>query len=162
LRRADENFDEVIVQRVVELTLEAPFELGMVEVAGMEVEVIGMHPDRGVLELDDYFHAFAFGARREIQQRMLVEAQLGEDTVEARGGGFGHRGIVKQDDSQRGTPALLVAQRFDRIQHGCFDRRQHAADYSYEAEDRGRPNQRGGVDVEVNIAFGGIFDEGAP
>jgi len=34
LRGADEHFDEVVVQRIVELALEAPFELRVVEVAG--------------------------------------------------------------------------------------------------------------------------------
>jgi hypothetical protein len=89
LRGADEHFDEVVVQRVVELALEAPFELRVVEVAGMKVEIIRVHRDRSVLELDDDFHAFAFGARGKVQQGMLVKAELGEDAVEARGGGFG-------------------------------------------------------------------------
>ena len=87
---------EIIVQRVVELALEAPFELRVVEVARVQVEIIRVHRDRGVFELDDDFHAFALGARGEVQQRMLVEAELGEDSVEAGGGGLGHRGIVKQ------------------------------------------------------------------
>src|SRR5580700_4804117 len=52
LRRADEHFYEVVVQRVVELALEAPFELRMVEVAGMEFKIIRVHRDRGAFELD--------------------------------------------------------------------------------------------------------------
>ena len=96
LRSADEHLAEIIVQRVVELALEAPFKLRVVEVARVQVEVIRVHRDRGVFELNDYFHAFALGARGEIQQRMLVETELGEDSVQAGGGGLGHRGIVKQ------------------------------------------------------------------
>src|SRR4029077_4382906 len=91
LRRADKHFDEVIMQRIVELALEAPFKLRMVEVAGMEIEIISVHRHGSVSELDDHLHAFALGPRREIQQRMLVEAELRENTVEARGSGFGHR-----------------------------------------------------------------------
>src|SRR5271168_3332806 len=59
LRGADEHFDEVVVQRVVELALEAPLELMVVEVAGMEIEVIGVDRDGCVFESDDEFHSFA-------------------------------------------------------------------------------------------------------
>jgi hypothetical protein len=61
LRGTDEHFDEVIVQRVVKLALEAPFELRMVKVAGMQIEIIRVHRDRSVFELNDYFNAFTFG-----------------------------------------------------------------------------------------------------
>ena len=46
LRRADKHFDEVVVQGVVELALEAPFKLLVVEVAGMKIEIIGVHGER--------------------------------------------------------------------------------------------------------------------
>ena len=101
LRCADEHFDEVVMQGVVKLALEAPFELGVVEVAGMEIEVIGVDRDRGVLELDHYFDAFTFGTRGKVQQGMLVETELAQDSVEAGDRGFGHRGIVKQVRSER-------------------------------------------------------------
>jgi hypothetical protein len=103
----------------------------------VEFEIIGMHGNRGVFELDDQFNAFAFGAGGEVQQRMLVEAELGQDSVEARGGGFGHSGIVnavsigecegrmplrqaqgrlsRQPAGRRRYSALFVAQRFDGI-----------------------------------------------
>src|SRR6202041_897946 len=77
LRGADKHFDEVVVQGVVKLALEAPFELRVVEVAGMQIEIVGVYRDRCVFELDDYFYAFAFGAGGEVQQRVLVEAELG-------------------------------------------------------------------------------------
>jgi hypothetical protein len=95
LRSAYEHLDEVVVQCVVELALKTPFELRVVEVAGMEIEIIGVHRNRGVFEFDDYFNAIALGSGREVQQRVLVEAQLGQDSIEARGS-FRHREIVKQ------------------------------------------------------------------
>src|SRR5258706_9789041 len=58
--------------------------------------------------------------------------------------------------------ALLVAQGFNRIKSCRLDRREHAADNAYEAENRRRPDQRGRIDVEVDIAFAGVVLEGAP
>jgi hypothetical protein len=63
---ADEHFDEVVVQRVIELALEAPFELWVIEVAGMKIQVVGVDGDGGVFELDNYFDPFAFGAGGKI------------------------------------------------------------------------------------------------
>ena len=63
----------------------------MVEITGMQIEVVGVYRERGVFELDGDFHAFALGTRGEVQQRMFVKAELGEDAVQARGGCFGHR-----------------------------------------------------------------------
>jgi len=83
LRRADEHLDEIIVQRIEELALKAPFELRIVEIARMKLEVVGVNRDVFVLELDDDFNAFTLRARREIQQWMFVEAQLSEDDDEA-------------------------------------------------------------------------------
>ena len=94
LRGADEHLHKIIMEGVVELALEAPFELRVIEIAGMEVEVIGVDGNRGIVELDDDFHAIAFGAGGEVQQRMLVELELGEHAVEAWVGGFGHSAIV--------------------------------------------------------------------
>jgi hypothetical protein len=84
------------MQRVVELTLKSPFELRVVEIAGVQNEIISVDGNGGILELDDDFDSFAFGTRREVKQGMLVKAQLEKDAIEARGGGFGHRKIVKQ------------------------------------------------------------------
>ena len=83
MRRADEHLDEIIVQRIEELALKAPFELRIVEIARMKLEVVGVNRDVFVLELDDDFNAFTLRARREIQQWMFVEAQLSEDPLEA-------------------------------------------------------------------------------
>jgi hypothetical protein len=83
------------VQCVVKLALEAPLELRVIEIAGVEIEIIGMHGNGRVFELDDDFHPFALRTRGKVQQRMLVELQLGENAVEARVRGFRHRMIVK-------------------------------------------------------------------
>ena len=83
LRGADEHLHEVVVERIEELALEAPFELRMVEIAWVEVEIVGVHGDGFIFELDDDLNPFALGMRGEIQERVLVEAELGEDAVEA-------------------------------------------------------------------------------
>src|ERR1700738_2615644 len=83
LRSADEHFDEVIVQGIVELALKAPFKLSIVEVAGMHIKIISVHRHGWIFELNNYFHAISFGARREIKQRMLVESQLIEYAIQA-------------------------------------------------------------------------------
>src|ERR1700730_2014467 len=84
LGRTDEHFDQIVVQAVVELSLECPFKLRVIEIPGMKLEVVGMHWNRWILELDDHFHRVAFGARREIKQRMFVELQLRKNTFEPR------------------------------------------------------------------------------
>ncbi len=84
------------MQRVEELALEAPFELGIVEIARVKSEIISVHGHGFIFEFNDDFYALALGARGKIKERMLVEAQLGEDTVEADAGSFRHEGIVKQ------------------------------------------------------------------
>jgi len=70
------------VQAIKELALESPFELGMVQVAGMELEIIGVYGDIRIFELDDDLDAFALVAGGEVEQGMLVEAKLGEHAVE--------------------------------------------------------------------------------
>jgi hypothetical protein len=94
LRGADEHLHEVVVEGVVELALETPFELRVVEVAGMQIEIICVDGERGLFELNDDLDAFALGARGEIQQGMFVEKQLRLHAVQAGMGGFGHRGIL--------------------------------------------------------------------
>ena len=91
LRSANEHFHKVVVQGVVELALEAPFELRVVEVAGMQIEIVSVNRDTPVFELDNYLDAFAFSPGGESQKGMLVEAELGLDSIQARAGGFGHR-----------------------------------------------------------------------
>ena len=61
------------MQTVVELALEFPLELRVIEVAGMKFEVVGMDRNRGTLKIDNDFHCLALGASGKIQQRVLVE-----------------------------------------------------------------------------------------
>jgi hypothetical protein len=82
LWRANEHFHEVVMQGVVELALEAPFELRIVEIAGMQIEIVDVYGHRLISKFDDDFDAVSFRACGEIQERMFVEAQLGEDSVE--------------------------------------------------------------------------------
>jgi len=89
LRSANKHLDQIIVQAVKELTLKGPLKLRVVEVPGMQLEIIGMHGSVGVFELDDDFHRFAFGARVEVQQWVFVKSELMQDAVEARIG-IGH------------------------------------------------------------------------
>ena len=96
LRGADEHFREVVVQGVVELALEAPLELRVVEVAGVEIEIVGVHGNGFVFELDDDLDAVPLGARGKVQERMLVEAELSLDAVEARVCTFGHARILAE------------------------------------------------------------------
>jgi hypothetical protein len=70
------------VQAIKELALESPFELGMVKVAGVELEIISMHGDVRILELDNDFDTFALTAGRKVEEGMLVEAELAKYSVE--------------------------------------------------------------------------------
>src|ERR1700694_6113545 len=74
LRSADEHFDEVIVQGIGELALKAPFKLSIVEVAWVHIKIISVHRHGWIFELNNYFHAISLGARRKLQERMLVKA----------------------------------------------------------------------------------------
>ena len=51
LRSADEHFDEVIVQRVIELALELPRELRALEVAGMNRKNVHVHAQGVILQI---------------------------------------------------------------------------------------------------------------
>jgi antitoxin YefM len=62
----------------------------------VKIEVVRVHRDGFIFELNDDFYALALGARGKVKQRMLVEAELGEDTIEASAGCFRHKWIVKQ------------------------------------------------------------------
>jgi hypothetical protein len=61
----------------------------------MEIEIVGVHGDGFVFEFDDDLDAVSLGARRKVQKRMLIQAKLGQDAVEAGVGRVGHPGIVE-------------------------------------------------------------------
>lgn len=71
------------MQAIIELTLERPFELRMVKIAGMQLEVISVHRNRRIFELNDYFNSFAFGACAEIEQGMFIQAELIQNALQA-------------------------------------------------------------------------------
>src|SRR4051794_30327281 len=95
LRRADEHLHKIVVQRVIKLPLEAPLELRIVQISRMEIEIVRMHWNAVILELDDDLHALVLRACREGQQRMLIQAQLREYAVQSWLSGFAHVRIVK-------------------------------------------------------------------
>jgi len=82
------------MQAVEKLALESPLELRVVEVARVHIEVVSMHRNGAVLELNNQLHTLAFGARREVHQGVLVEAQLRADSFQARVPVFGHGMIL--------------------------------------------------------------------
>jgi hypothetical protein len=94
LGRADEHFDHVVVQTVIELALESPLELRVVEVPGMKFEVIGMNWNRWIPELDHDLHGLALGAGRKIKQRVFVESQLRQNALKPWVGILGHDTIL--------------------------------------------------------------------
>jgi hypothetical protein len=78
------------VEAIVKLALETPLELWMVQIAGMKFEVVSVHGNKGILEGYDDLHAFPFGACVKIEQGVLVEAELCEDTFQADLATLGH------------------------------------------------------------------------
>jgi toxin YoeB len=84
LRRADEHLHEIVVQGIEELTLEAPFKLRVIEVAWMKIEIISVHRNGFIFELDDDLDTLPLGARGEVQERVLIEPELSENAIEAR------------------------------------------------------------------------------
>jgi hypothetical protein len=56
----------------------------------MEIEIVRVHRNAFVFELDNNFDAVAFGARGEVEKRMFVEAKLGLNTLQASATGVGH------------------------------------------------------------------------
>ena len=84
------------MQAVVELALEGPFELGMVQIARMKLEIIGVYRNRRILELDDDFDAVSLCSRIEIEQGMLIKTKLGEDAIEASVGCLRHAFILME------------------------------------------------------------------
>ena len=83
------------MQAIVELALEAPFELWMIQVTRVKLEIVRMHRKLRILELDDDLDCFALGAGVEDKQRMLVEPKLSQYPFETLIVCLIHQGIVK-------------------------------------------------------------------
>jgi hypothetical protein len=79
------------MQAIVKLPLKSPLELRMVEIPRMNVEDVGMHRDRGLLEIDCNFYPLSLRLRAEDEQGVFVKAKLVENTLQAR---VGHVEIV--------------------------------------------------------------------
>lgn len=84
------------MQAVKELTLKCPFKLRMVQITRMKLEIIGMHWNVGILEPDDDLDPLPLAAGGKVEQRMLVEPQLLEYTVEACVGRLWHKMILTE------------------------------------------------------------------
>jgi hypothetical protein len=78
-----EHLDEIVVKGVVKLTLEVPLELWAFEVAWMNFEIVGVHRDWRVLELDDDLDGVILLAGVEGKQRVLVLCELVEHALKA-------------------------------------------------------------------------------
>jgi hypothetical protein len=79
LRSAGKHFDEIVVQCVIELALQMPGKLGMIEVARMNREYVGMDWNGGVPQIDENFDNAVILARGKSEQRVLVEPQVIEN-----------------------------------------------------------------------------------
>ena len=97
------HFDEIIVQSIVELVLQVPGELGMVQIAGMHFEHVGGNRDGRVLQIDQNFDPAIVLARGKCEQRMIIELQVIKDFPQSSG--VGHRIIVLTGRSKTGKGA---------------------------------------------------------
>ena len=81
LRSSREHFDDVVVQAIEELALEAPFELGMIQIARVQIKIIRVHQDRGILELNDDLNSIALASSGEFESWMFIKPQLVQDSA---------------------------------------------------------------------------------
>jgi len=112
LRSVGKHFDEIVMQAIVELALQMPCELGMLEVAGMNRKYVGVHRDGRVLQVDQHFDYTVVLARGKSQQRMLVEPQVIIDFLQ----GVGHGSIVLRWGNQ--FPVLRKEQGIENWEPG--------------------------------------------
>ena len=112
LGSADEHFDEIVVEGVVELALKLPGKLRAVKIAGMDREHVGVHGGDGIFQIDQDLDESVGFPGREVEQWMVVEAQVVENFGELRG--VGHGDIVPSGLSSR-KPTLSGKRRGVRI-----------------------------------------------
>ncbi len=128
------------MQAVVKLALKRPLELGMIEIARMESEVVGMHRNWRILELNYDFYPITVFTSSKIEQGVLIKTELGEDTIKTGAGRSSHQEIVKElrlTTLLTEEYELFVTQCFDGIEPCCLDGGQHPTDDAYHAEDSG-------------------------
>ncbi len=82
------------MQAIVELPLEAPLKLRVIQIAWVQIEVIGVHRHARISELDDQFDAITFAAGIEGEQRVLIKTELGQHAFDSGMRIAGHRKIV--------------------------------------------------------------------
>ena len=83
LWRANEHFDEVIVQGIVKLPLKTPLKLRIIQIPRMQIEVVRMHRNVLIFEPDDDFDAVALRVSGEVQKGMFVKPKLRENAVQS-------------------------------------------------------------------------------
>ena len=71
------------MKRVVQLSLKLPFELRMIEIAGMKFKRIGVHRNCGMQKLNQHFYPVRLCPRVKGKQWMFVQAQLRKHAFEA-------------------------------------------------------------------------------
>lgn len=90
LRRAREEFDEIVVEAVVEILLEGPGELRVSEVARMNGRDVGVKRRRSIANANSEFDAGRGRLRAELDERMFVAGELGFDSFQG-----GHPRILR-------------------------------------------------------------------
>lgn len=114
LRRVGEHFYEVVVQSVVELALQMPGKLGMVEIASMNGKHVGVNGDGGIFQIDQNFYGAIVFADGEGEERMLVEPQVIADFFDRAG--IRHRFIVLRFGSRKsGTREAHVPRQAEHL-----------------------------------------------
>ena len=86
LRRTEEHLHQVIVHAIVEIALERPGELRVLDIARVQRRVIGVHVQAGLLELDHQLDGAAMLAGGEAQQGVIVAGDFRLDLFERRHG----------------------------------------------------------------------------
>ena len=69
----DKHFHQIVMERVIKLALKLPLKLGMIEIARVHLEYVGMDRNRALGELDEHLDSIALLSRVKAQQRMLVK-----------------------------------------------------------------------------------------
>jgi hypothetical protein len=82
------------MQAVVKLALKSPFKLRMVQISWVQLEIICMHRDGRILELNHDLHALTFAACGKVQQGMLIKLELSQYSIQARAAVIRHKTIL--------------------------------------------------------------------
>ena len=97
------------MQAIVEVALQGPGELRMLDVARMQRRVVGVQAQAAILQLDHQLDGAVVLARREIHQRVLVAAQLGFDLLQDRRGSRIYASVKKHGMSLPATVRVKLS-----------------------------------------------------